>query len=128
MNCSWTLHVEKFAKIKSADIRLSPLICFVGDNNSGKSYMMSLLWGILNLGKQLFPTNPSESKKYKKCEQWLKNNIGKQVEITEETTELYLAWFNENLAAKKQDLLKKIFNFEVNAERIIIKDLEHKKK
>lgn len=128
MNCSWTLHVENFAKIKSADICLSPLICFVGDNNSGKSYMMSLLWGILNLGKQLFPTNPSESKKYKKCEQWLKNNIGKQVEITEETTELYLAWFNENLAAKKQDLLKKIFNFEVNAERIIIKDLEHKKK
>lgn len=128
MNCSWTLHVENFAKIKSADIRLSPLICFVGDNNSGKSYLMSLLWGILNLGKQLFPTNPPESKKYKECEQWLKSNLGKQVEITDETTELYLAWFNENLATKKQDLLKKIFNFEVNAERIVIKNLERTKK
>lgn len=128
MNCSWTLHVENFAKIKSADIRLSPLICFVGDNNSGKSYLMSLLWGILTLGKQLFPINPPESKKYKECEQWLKSNLGKQVEITDETTELYLAWFNENLATKKQDLLKKIFNFEVNAERIVIKNLERTKK
>lgn len=128
MNCSWTLHVENFAKIKSADIRLSPLICFVGDNNSGKSYLMSLLWGILTLGKQLFPINPPESKKYKECEQWLKSNLGKQVEITDETTELYLAWFNENLATKKQELLKKIFNFEVNAERIVIKNLERTKK
>jgi len=128
MNCSWTLHVENFAKIKSADIRLSPLICFVGDNNSGKSYMMSLLWGILNLGKYLFPTNPSESKKYKECEQWLKSNLGKHVEITDETAELYLAWFNEILASKKQDLLKNIFNFEVNAERIIIKNLTRTRK
>lgn len=128
MNCSWTLHVENFAKIKSADIRLSPLICFVGDNNSGKSYMMSLLWGILNLGKYLFPTNPSESKKYKECEQWLKSNLGKNVEITDETAELYLAWFNEILASKKQDLLKNIFNFEVNAERIIIKNLTRTRK
>lgn len=32
------------------------------------------------------------------------------------------------MATKKQDLLKKIFNFEVNAERIIIKDLERTKK
>ena len=41
MNCTWTLHVENFAKIKSADIQISPLLCLVGDNNSGKSYMMS---------------------------------------------------------------------------------------
>lgn len=75
-----------------------------------------------------FPIKSPESKKYKECEQWLKSNLGKQVEITDETIELYLAWFNENLATKKQDLLKKIFNFEVNAERIVIKNLERTKK
>ena len=53
MNKKWTLHVENFAKIKSADVTIAPLMCFVGDNNSGKSYLMSILWGILTLGKDI---------------------------------------------------------------------------
>ena len=40
MNKKWTLHVENFAKIKSADVTIAPLMCFVGDNNSGKSYLI----------------------------------------------------------------------------------------
>ena len=53
----WVLHVKGLAKIEKADVKISPLICFVGDNNSGKSYLMSLLWGILTLGKDIFPTD-----------------------------------------------------------------------
>ena len=32
MNKTWVLHVENFAKIETADVRISPLMCFVGDN------------------------------------------------------------------------------------------------
>jgi len=35
--------VENFAKTKSVDVRIVPLMCFVGDNNSGKSYLISLI-------------------------------------------------------------------------------------
>lgn len=35
MNQRWTLHVENFARVESADIEISPLLCFIGDNNSG---------------------------------------------------------------------------------------------
>lgn len=45
MNERWTLNVEDFGKIEKASVRIAPLICFVGDNNSGKSYLLSLLWG-----------------------------------------------------------------------------------
>ena len=68
MDKEWTLYVKNFAKIESAKVRISPLMCFVGDNNSGKSYLMSLLWGILTLGKEVFPKMPSEAKIYKRCE------------------------------------------------------------
>ena len=68
MDKKWTLHVENFAKIKSADVTIAPLMCFVGDNNSGKSYLMSILWGILTLGKDIFPKKHSEAKAYKQCE------------------------------------------------------------
>ena len=34
-----TLYVKNFAKIKEAEIELAPFTLFVGDNNSGKSYL-----------------------------------------------------------------------------------------
>ena len=109
MDKSWVLHVENFAKIKSADIEISPLMCFVGDNNSGKSYLMSLLWGILTLGKDVFPKNVSESRTYKLCENWLSNSLGKNTLITEEAAQLYINWFNELLSNNKRSLLKRLF-------------------
>ena len=80
MDKKWTLHVENFAKIKTADVQISPLICFVGDNNSGKSYLMSLLWGILTLGKEIFPKSPSDSKTYKKLTDPIKTKAKKGAE------------------------------------------------
>lgn len=41
-----TLYVKNFAKIKEAEIELAPFTLFVGDNNSGKSYLASLVWYI----------------------------------------------------------------------------------
>ena len=127
MNCTWTLHVENFAKIKSADIQISPLLCLVGDNNSGKSYMMSLIWGILNLGRELFPKKPPESKKYKECEHWLAKNIGGFVEITDDIADMYLEWFNELLNSQKKALLRKIFNYDVNIGVIRIDNLKRRR-
>ncbi len=34
------LIIEDFGKIKKAEIDISPLTLFVGDNNSGKSYLL----------------------------------------------------------------------------------------
>jgi AAA15 family ATPase/GTPase len=51
-----TIHVKNFARIKEAAIELAPLTLFVGDNNSCKSYLSSLIWGFSQQGllKQLF--------------------------------------------------------------------------
>ena len=47
---SWKLCVEDYGKIKSAEMECAPFTLIVGDNNCGKSYLMSLLWGIKNIG------------------------------------------------------------------------------
>ena len=120
MNKRWTLHVENFAKIKSADVTIAPLMCFVGDNNSGKSYLMSILWGILTLGKDIFPKKPSEAKIYKQCERWLQAHINEEVELATSDMELYINWFNELLNTHKKSLVKQIFNYDVDIERVKI--------
>ena len=109
MNKKWTLHVEKLAKIECADVTIAPLMCFVGDNNSGKSYLMSILWGILTLGKDIFPKKPSEARVYRQCEEWLKEHINIDVELSKDDMELYINWFNELLNAQKKVLVKKNF-------------------
>lgn len=47
--------VSNFGKIKRAEITLSDFTLFVGDNNSGKTFMMQLLYGVL---KELHNINP----------------------------------------------------------------------
>ena len=120
MNKRWTLHVENFAKIKSADVTIAPLMCFVGDNNSGKSYLMSVLWGILTLGKDIFPKKPSEAKVYRQCENWLREHINIEIEMSETDIELYISWFNELLNVQKKSLIRRIFNYDVDIEKIKI--------
>jgi hypothetical protein len=44
----WTLSVEDFGPIKSASVTLAPFTVFTGHNNTGKSYMASLIWAALN--------------------------------------------------------------------------------
>ena len=49
---SYKLIVENYGKIEKAELEVAPLTLFVGDNNSGKSYLLSLLWALFS-GDQL---------------------------------------------------------------------------
>lgn len=55
----WSLTVEGFGRIERAEVTVKPLTVLVGPNNSGKSYLGTLIWGIehggLNVLKHTFP-------------------------------------------------------------------------
>lgn len=127
MNQEWTLHVERIGKITKADIRIAPLIFFIGDNNSGKSYMMTILWGVLFLGKNLFPDRPSDSRTYKRCEKWLHEHIDKDGVLDDAVVALYLDWFNELLSQRKKDFLRHLFNHTMESGRMEIREYRQKK-
>ncbi len=100
MDQRWTLHVENIGKVLAADIKIAPLICFVGDNNSGKSYIMTLLWGFINNGRkellsEVSVSDAESSGVYKKCYEWLKSHLDEgQVEIDAETA--YVCMVKDN--------------------------------
>lgn len=120
MHQRWTLCVEGFARFKHAEVALRPLTLFVGENNSGKSYMASLLWGVLALGRSLFPARPGESKAYKACIEVLKRCESQarvriaqeesgEVVLSDEDMQLFVQWFNELLAKNKKFLVSRVF-------------------
>lgn len=49
----WRLNVAGFGRIATADVMLRRLTLFVGPNNSGKSYLASLLWGLVALQSEI---------------------------------------------------------------------------
>ena len=130
MNQRWTLHVENFARIESADIEIAPLMCFIGDNNSGKSYIMNLLWGIIANGHMFYYDKDKccvDSPEYAKCNEWLLSNIGKKVEVTPELARQYINWFNKILEFNKITLLQNIFNNDMSIGKIEIRNFSTKK-
>lgn len=47
------LIIKNFGKIKEAEIELSNFILFIGDNNSGKSYLMTLIYGLIKYNNNI---------------------------------------------------------------------------
>lgn len=84
---SWKLCVEDYGKIKSAEMECAPLTLIVGDNNCGKSYLMSLLWGIKNIGAiHLFEKRDAEINEE---ERLLKDWISQQINLAFENGSEY---------------------------------------
>lgn len=114
---SWKLRVENYGKIKSAEIEIAPLTLFVGDNNSGKSYLMSLLWGIENLGVEaLLGSEYLESEETDELSEWLisqmKTAIQKKKHIAplEDISEMLSNVLNKGLEKNKDNFVRRIFN------------------
>lgn len=41
------IHISNFGKLEKADVELGKFIVFVGENNSGKTYLMQLIYGFI---------------------------------------------------------------------------------
>lgn len=128
----WKLEVLEYGKIERAEIKVAPLTLFVGDNNSGKSYLMSLLWGIQNFGVEALLGNRGEEDW--KEEHVLMEWIGKQVRIAwkdgnctcmvNEVADVLQVILDKGVKRNKDNLIKRIFN----SQDVKLKDMSIKLK
>lgn len=114
---SWKLIVEDYGKIKSAEIEVAPLTLFVGDNNSGKSYLLALLWGIEKFGVEaLIGEDYVNTEEANILIDWICEQIdiavkNKHHEVSlEAISDVLNKLLNTELKKHKNDLVKKIFN------------------
>lgn len=114
---SWKLIVEDYGKIKSAEIEVAPLTMFVGDNNSGKSYLLALLWGIQKFGvKALIGDKYINTNEVNIFIDWTCRQIDIAVEKGShevslgEVSEVLNRLLNTELEKTKGKLVKQIFN------------------
>lgn len=115
---SWKFKLEYLGKLKDIDLTVTPFMIFVGENNSGKSYLMEFLWGILSqthkflninkFGENLNKFNPKE---------YL---INVKQKVDKEELKKINNCFNQLLNENKEDLVKEIFNYPLSVGHIDI--------
>ena len=126
---SWKLFVEDYGRIKSAEIEMAPLTLFVGDNNSGKSFLLSLLWGIENLGiEAILGYSYAKTEEATSLFSWINKQIDTAIEYgthsvpVNEIAELLEKLLNKELEKNKNKLVKNIFNStQISIGKIVIK-------
>ena len=125
MRQRWSLNIEGFGKIRSARVRIAPMVLFVGENNSGKSYLVSLLWGILVRGRSVFPKEPPASDAYRQCAYLLKQ---RPTAVNREFESALVDWFNTLLRSRKNELVREVFaTQDLSIDHLSVTDYERKK-
>lgn len=116
MRSRWTLAVEGLGRIDRAEVEVGSLTLFVGDNNSGKTYLASLLWDFYARMPEVFLSDRAElealqaSSRYQACTRWLDElPRSEPYTLTQGDIDLILAWFNERLDEKKDAVVQRIF-------------------
>ena len=128
------IYIENFGKIKRAEVEIAPFMLFVGDNNSGKSYLTSLIWGLQNYGRTGFfsAKNMKKSQHYSKVFEWISDNIRNavneqyNVKLKEYGVNIQRL-INDCLDFEKKSFVKWLFNTdEVSIDKIQVEipDLE----
>ena len=117
---NWKMTVEQFGKIRKAEIEFAPLTLFVGDNNSGKSYLLSLSWAMRTIVKEFMfdlaflKESPSDSFNmlFKLLGEKINNVTEEQPEFIEfSIIQPYLhSLINEAVECNKEKLIKALFN------------------
>ncbi|MFD1886354.1 AAA family ATPase [Paenibacillus wenxiniae] len=122
MRNQWDLYVKNFGRIKEATITVSPFMMFVGKNNTGKSYLMMLLWGILTESEQLIRKDLKKHPQFEKLEHNTKVQLNKNDEAIIDIIDqdIILNIFNDILNENKEFVLQKIFNFPITLSEIRI--------
>lgn len=104
------LNVENFGKIKHASIDVSGYSIFVGDNNSGKSYLMQLIYGVLDAIRNFHEIDMVPSFHIPTDEI--------PMEVNSENYQDFLSVINIWLEKNKNKIVKATFNFEIGIEKI----------
>lgn len=113
----WTLVVENLGRIDRAEVAIRPLMLLVGENNSGKSYLATLLWGLLGSAEMF--RNPideeipaDEAPALRTCADVLGPRLLTPGEFALDTAacQPFIDWANRRLANRKEILVQRSFN------------------
>jgi hypothetical protein len=108
----WKLVVEDLGRIGRAEVEARPLLLFVGGNNTGKTYLASLLWGLLSLNAGV-PVTQGDA--YRRSVRWIEERFARREQepaftITPEVHADFVQIVNDTLHEQGATFAERTFN------------------
>jgi len=110
----WKFEAENIGKVGHAEISMAPLVLLVGRNNTGKSYIATLLWALLH-AQTLIWRSDARDRRPEWCKVFaaqIERNEPAKVEVTQELAGELIKHFNCLLGQNGRELLRDVFAYE----------------
>ncbi|ESY03911.1 hypothetical protein X753_21800 [Mesorhizobium sp. LNJC399B00] len=108
------ISVKNLGKIRAAEIETAPLLLFVGRNNTGKSYLATLMWSLAYL-MPLLATDEARERRpawFKKVSIPKKDQKVVSLGVDRKAADDVIKYLNEELALGGSDFLSYNFSFD----------------
>lgn len=122
-----TIEVSNFGGIAEGSVKLAPLTILVGKNNSGKSYMASLLWAVHNFSSEI---SFGKGRNGIKAPKWFREGVqdckkGRSKSAFKVTGAQVSRHINTWLRSHKKSIISRLLSFEeADISRFLIKTSE----
>lgn len=109
----WTVSLERLGKVRDAEIAIAPLTILVGRNNTGKSYVATLIWSLLNSEEiWLRRTSRSFSTDFR-TPKWFAEDFcsseGAEFAEFSHLASSFADWFNGEIEKSKNETFSRVF-------------------
>lgn len=105
--------VKGFGKIESAEININNFTIFVGNNNSGKTYLMQLIYGVID---ELVRCRTFEMEDY-----FPEDIIANEIVLDKKFVEALVLKVNVILDKRKEEIIRKIFHNSIPIKQLYLK-------
>lgn len=114
MNQRYIINMQNIDNLDDLKIDIAPFTIFTGDNNSGKSTIMNILYGVFRLAKDIIKNGDKNSKEYFACIDYIRDlKKNREGFIDREIGNIFCEFFNVSLAKNKEEFFNKIFNVSI---------------
>lgn len=114
MKQKYVINIQNVDNIKDIEIEISPFTIFTGDNSSGKTVVMNIIYGIFRLSKQIIQKGDKNCKEYIACKEFIKElKQSKVMCIDSFVGNVFCDFFNVSLLNNKEYFFNEIFNVSI---------------
>lgn len=114
MKQRYVINIKNVDDLDDLEIEMSPFTIFIGDNNSGKSVIMNIVYGLSRLGSEIIDKADKTSNEYLLCMDFIKKlKHNKEGCIDGQIGNLFCNFFNVSLLQNKEYFFNKIFNVSI---------------
>lgn len=115
MKQRFIINMQNIDNLDDLAIELAPFTIFTGDNNSGKTTIMNIIYGIFRLSEEIISKGDKSSSEYLLCKEYIRElKENREGHIDSSVGNMFCDFFNRSLLGNKDYFFNKIFNISID--------------